>query len=93
MFKIKLQPLFSLFIIFSSFGVFATQHSEALCIKNERANLRKGPGTQHDKLWEVFKYEKKMIREKLKPTESSLDTNSNNISTDFDCCGHHLFDC
>ena len=56
MFKIKFSVLFSLFIFFSSFGGFALQHSEALCIKNERANLRKGPGTQHEKLWEVFKY-------------------------------------
>ena len=54
--KIKLLLLFSLLVFFSSFGGFAPQHSEALCIKNERANLRKGPGTQHEKLWEVFKY-------------------------------------
>jgi SH3-like domain-containing protein len=28
----------------------------SLCIKNERANLRKGPGTNYEKRWEVFKY-------------------------------------
>jgi len=55
MFKIKFPALFSLFVFFSSFGGLAP-YSEALCIKNERANLRKGPGTQHKKLWEVFKY-------------------------------------
>jgi len=30
--------------------------AEALCIKEKRANLRKGPGLKHEKLWEVFKY-------------------------------------
>jgi SH3-like domain-containing protein len=33
----------------------ATQAS-ALCIKAPEANLRKGPGTNHEKSWEVFKY-------------------------------------
>ena len=28
----------------------------ALCIKNEKANLRKGPGTKYEKLWQVFQY-------------------------------------
>jgi SH3-like domain-containing protein len=28
----------------------------ALCIKNEKANLRKGPSTKHEKLWQVFRY-------------------------------------
>lgn len=36
--------------------VFWTQDLEALCVKNDRANLRKGPGTQFRKLWEVYKY-------------------------------------
>ena len=56
MFKIKFPVLFPLFIFFSSFSGLTLHYSEALCIKNERANLRKGPGTQHKKLWEVFKY-------------------------------------
>ena len=30
--------------------------AEALCIKDNRANLRHGPGTRYEKLWEVFKY-------------------------------------
>jgi SH3-like domain-containing protein len=28
----------------------------ALCIKHEKANLRKGPGTKYEKLWQVFQY-------------------------------------
>ena len=28
----------------------------ALCIKNEKANLRTGPGTKYEKLWQVFQY-------------------------------------
>lgn len=35
-----------------SFGTDAN----ALCVDNYRANLRKGPGTQYQKLWEVYKY-------------------------------------
>ena len=27
-----------------------------MCIKEKRANLRKGPGLNYEKLWEVFKY-------------------------------------
>ncbi len=28
----------------------------ALCIKGEKANLRNGPGTKYEKLWQVFQY-------------------------------------
>ncbi|MBT3183998.1 MAG: hypothetical protein HOI59_00090 [Nitrospina sp.] len=28
----------------------------ALCIKSEKANLRTGPGTKYEKLWQVFQY-------------------------------------
>lgn len=30
--------------------------AHALCIKVKRANLRKGPGLNYEKLWEVFQY-------------------------------------
>jgi len=30
--------------------------ADALCIKGKRANLRKGPGLNYAKMWEVFKY-------------------------------------
>ena len=56
MLKIKSSFLLFLLLFTSIFWGIATASSEALCIKNERANLRKGPGTDHEKLWEVFKY-------------------------------------
>ena len=40
--------------IFGTLG--STTDAEALCIKEKRANLRKGPGLNYEKLWEVFKY-------------------------------------
>lgn len=30
--------------------------AEALCIKDNKANLRQGPGKHYEKLWTVFKY-------------------------------------
>jgi SH3-like domain-containing protein len=36
--------------------IFWGAQAEALCIKEKRANLRKGPGLTYEKLWEVFKY-------------------------------------
>ncbi len=53
-FKIKFS--FLLLLLFLAAMWVVPQYSEALCIKNESANLRKGPGTEHEKLWEVFKY-------------------------------------
>ena len=52
MLKIKLPFLFSLIILTQTFWGFTPQNSEALCIKNKRANLRKGPGTKYEKLAE-----------------------------------------
>ncbi|MEK9627626.1 MAG: SH3 domain-containing protein [Nitrospinota bacterium] len=52
----KFRFLVSLFILIPLVCGSTPKNSEALCIKNERANLRKGPGTNHEKLWEVFKY-------------------------------------
>jgi SH3-like domain-containing protein len=40
--------LFSLFIL--------NNYSYALCVNVPEANLRSGPGTKHEKTWEVFKY-------------------------------------
>ena len=56
MFKTKLPLLLFLFIFPSVLFFLTLSSAEALCIKNERANLRKGPGTNHEKIWEVFKY-------------------------------------
>lgn len=47
----------SLLLILFIFGtLLLTSGAEALCIKEKRANLRKGPGLNYEKLWEVFKY-------------------------------------
>jgi len=43
-----------LFSIITSFLI--AQNAEAVCVKDKRANLRKGPGLHYQKLWEVFKY-------------------------------------
>ena len=37
-------------------GLMTTSQASAWCIKAPEANLRKGPGTNHEKTWEVFKY-------------------------------------
>lgn len=34
----------------------ATQQSHALCVRVAKANLRTGPGTSYDVVWEIFKY-------------------------------------
>jgi len=31
-------------------------HAEALCVSADTANLRSGPGTNHEKVWEVYRY-------------------------------------
>jgi SH3-like domain-containing protein len=42
------------FILFSLF--ILNNYSYALCVNVPEANLRSGPGTKHEKTWEVFKY-------------------------------------
>ena len=37
-------------------GVMTAAEASAWCVKVPEANLRKGPGTNHEKSWEVFKY-------------------------------------
>ena len=43
-------------ILILTFFLIGTDSATALCIKNEKANLRKGPSTKHEKLWQVFQY-------------------------------------
>lgn len=49
-----------IFLIFlcvaASLPAFAVRNADALCVKDERANLRGGPGLKHEKLWQVYKY-------------------------------------
>ena len=35
---------------------FSYAQAQALCVSQDRANLRNGPGTQYRKIWEVYKY-------------------------------------
>lgn len=44
------------FLILPSLFLFPEPNAEALCISNKIANLRQGPGTHYEKLWQVFKY-------------------------------------
>ena len=41
------------FWVFFLVGADATM---AICIKKEKANLRKGPSTKHEKIWQVYQY-------------------------------------
>lgn len=51
------KPFFIIILmLFSGFSLLLQPHAEALCIINEKANLRQGPGTHYEKLWQVFKY-------------------------------------
>lgn len=44
------------FFLFPILYFFPDLKAEALCISNKTANLRQGPGTHYEKLWQVFKY-------------------------------------
>jgi SH3-like domain-containing protein len=46
----------SVSIILGMILVISQTHAHALCVKVTDANLRSGPGTKHEKTWEVFKY-------------------------------------
>ena len=52
-----LKKYFSLlFLLLLPVLLFPQSNAEALCISNNKANLRQGPGTHYEKLWQVFKY-------------------------------------
>lgn len=50
------KVLFALSAAVFFFMFMLNQESPALCVSAPEANLRSGPGTKYDKLWEVFKY-------------------------------------
>jgi len=54
-FKLTLVSVLIVTLAAVSLPAFATD-AHALCIKVKRANLRKGPGLNYEKLWEVFQY-------------------------------------
>lgn len=44
-------------IIVTAIFILCTAHdSRALCVKTSKANLRTGPGTGYDVVWEIFRY-------------------------------------
>ncbi len=56
-----MQKIFSkrfvlFFLLSLPFMFFPQEKAEALCIDQKKANLRQGPGTHFEKLWQVFKY-------------------------------------
>jgi SH3-like domain-containing protein len=50
----KISILF--FLMLPALLLFSQSNAEALCISQKKANLRQGPGTHFEKLWQVFKY-------------------------------------
>ena len=46
----------SLSILTIVFFLVGADAAMALCIKKEKANLRKGPSTKHEKIWQVYQY-------------------------------------
>ncbi len=48
--------LVSFLLILTAFLLLLQSSAEALCVSNKKANLRQGPGTHYEKLWQVFKY-------------------------------------
>jgi SH3-like domain-containing protein len=45
--------IFAIGIILS---LFVLRYANALCINTEKANVRTGPGTNYEVIWEVYKY-------------------------------------
>ena len=50
------KPPLSVLILTTIFFLVWAEATMALCIKKEKANLRKGPSTKHEKIWQVYQY-------------------------------------
>ena len=48
--------MIKILVSLSILTLFFSTSATALCIENEKANLRTGPGTKYEKLWQVFQY-------------------------------------
>lgn len=53
---LKAYLIFGLLVIVPSHLFLLASDAQAICVKASLANLRKGPGTNYQKMWEVFKY-------------------------------------
>ena len=49
-----MKMTFVLFILM--FSLLTAAYANALCVTARKANLRSGPGTNYDVVWEIFKY-------------------------------------
>jgi SH3-like domain-containing protein len=56
--KRMLRILMKIFLIGCILSVIVLMpvHASALCVKVSTANLRSGPGTEYDQMWQVYKY-------------------------------------
>lgn len=45
-----------LFIMGLALALFAVGPAHAVCVSGSKVNLRSGPGTSYEKMWEVYKY-------------------------------------
>jgi SH3-like domain-containing protein len=48
------KTVFGVFLIFFLFH--SGPHADALCVKTAKANIRSGPGTNYETIWQVYKY-------------------------------------
>ena len=55
-FLFKACLIISFLVIVSSQLFLLTSEAHAICVKASIANLRNGPGTNYQKMWEVYKY-------------------------------------
>jgi SH3-like domain-containing protein len=51
-----MRNIFYTALITALISLSVNSAAHALCVSASEANLRSGPGTNHEKLWEVFKY-------------------------------------
>jgi len=46
----------NLVLLIVIFYLLTAGHATAICVNAQKANLRSGPGTNYDVVWEIFKY-------------------------------------
>ncbi len=62
--KWKLALVYTLFFLITSYGMAAAQR---YAVSSNKANIRSGPGTKNDVLWEVEKYHPLEVLKKKDP--------------------------
>jgi SH3-like domain-containing protein len=51
-----MKKTFAMMYVFFLIMIITPNCSYALCVKVQKANIRSGPGTSYEKVWEVYKY-------------------------------------